>query len=122
MAGRGYPLRAAGMAGAVAGLLTAVLLLIAGAALVGVGVAGGGGAVAGIVAAVLLTAVAWACCDRLALAAMLARPVSEVEQPELYRLVRDVAKASRLPVPRLYVSPAEQPNSFAVGRSARLAQ
>jgi heat shock protein HtpX len=121
MAGRGYPLRAAGMAGAGAGLLTAVLLLIAGAALVGVGVAGGGGAVAGIVAAVLLTAVAWACCDRLALAAMLARPVSEVEQPELYRLVREVAKSSRLPVPRLYVSPAEQPNSFAVGRGARTA-
>jgi heat shock protein HtpX len=109
------------MAGAGAGLLTAVLLLIAGAALVGVGVAGGGGAVAGIVAAVLLTAVAWACCDRLALAAMLARPVSEVEQPELYRLVREVAKSSRLPVPRLYVSPAEQPNSFAVGRGARTA-
>lgn len=121
MAGRGYPLRAAGMAGAVAGLLTAVLVLIAGAALIGVGVAGGSGAVAGIVIAVLLTAVAWACCDRLALSAMAARPVSEVEQPELYRLVREVAKASRLPVPRLYVSPAGQPNSFAVGRGARTA-
>ncbi len=121
MAVRGYPLRAAGMAGAAAGLLTAVLLLIAGAALIGVGVAGGGGAVAGIVVAVLLTAAAGACCERLALSAMLARPVSEVEQPELYRLVRELSKASRLPVPRLYVSPAEQPNSFAVGRSARTA-
>jgi heat shock protein HtpX len=122
MAVRGYPLRAATMAGAVAGLLTAVLLLIAGAALIGVGVAGGGGgAVAGILVAVLLTVAAGACCDRLALSAMAARPVSEVEQPELYRLVRDLSKASRLPVPRLYVSPAEQPNSFTVGRSARTA-
>ncbi len=121
MAVRGYPLRAAGWAGAVAGLATAVLLLMAGAALIGVGVAGGGGAVAGIILAVLLTAAAWACCDRLALSAMLARPVSEVEQPELYRLVRELSTASRLPVPRLYVSPAGQPNSFAVGRSARTA-
>ncbi len=121
MAVRGYPLRAAGMAGAVAGLLTAVLLLIAGAALIGVGVAGGGGAVGGIVVAVLLTAAACACCDRLALSAMLGRPVSEVERPELYRLVAELSNASRLPVPRLYVSPAEQPNSFAVGRSARTA-
>jgi heat shock protein HtpX len=52
---------------------------------------------------------------------MLARPVSEVEHPELYRLVRELSKAGRLPVPRLYLSPAEQPNSFAVGRGPRTA-
>jgi heat shock protein HtpX len=52
---------------------------------------------------------------------MLARPVSEVEQPELYRLVRELSKAGRLPVPRLFVSPAEQPNSFTVGRGPRTA-
>ena len=60
-------------------------------------------------------------CDRLALSAMLARPVSEVEHPELYRLVRELSKGGRLPVPRLYLSPAEQPNSFAVGRNPRTA-
>jgi heat shock protein HtpX len=60
-------------------------------------------------------------CDRLALFAMLARPVSEVEHPELYRLVRELSKAGRLPVPRLCLSPAEQPNSFAVGRNPRTA-
>jgi heat shock protein HtpX len=47
--------------------------------------------------------------------------VSEVEQPELYRLVRELSKAARLPVPRLFVSPAGQPNSFTVGRSPRTA-
>jgi heat shock protein HtpX len=66
-------------------------------------------------------AVVYAYCDRLALSAMLARPVSEVEHPELYRLVRELSKAGRLPVPRLYLSPAEQPNSFAVGRGPRTA-
>jgi heat shock protein HtpX len=121
MAVRDRALRAADRAAAAAGLTTAVVVLMAGFALIGVGVAGAGGAVAGIAAAAVLTAVVYACCDRLALSAMGARPVSEVEQPELYRLVRELSKAGRLPVPRLYVSPAEQPNSFTVGRGPRTA-
>jgi heat shock protein HtpX len=121
MAVRGYALRAAELAGAAAGPVTSVALLIAGCALLGVAAAGGGGAVAAIVLAAVLVAVVFACCDRMALSAMLARPVSEVEQPELYRLVRELSRDGRLPVPRLYVSPAEQPNSFAVGRGPRSA-
>ncbi len=118
---RGYALRAAELAGAAAGLVTSVVLLIAGSALLGVAAAGGGGAVVAIVIAVLLVAAAFAWCDRLALSAMLARPLSEVEHPGLYRLVRELSKAGRLPVPRLYLSPADQPNSFAVGRGPRSA-
>src|SRR6266568_513168 len=119
MAVRGYALGAAELAGAAAGPVTSVLLLIAGCALLGVAAAGGGGAVVAIVIAVVLVAVVVVCCDRLVLSAMLARPVSEVEHPELYRLVRELSKDGRLPVPRLYLSPAEQPNSFAVGRGPR---
>ena len=89
---------------------------VAAGALVGARPGGAGGAVVAVAAAAVLLAVAVACCDRLALSAMLARPVGEVEHPELYRLVRELSKAGRLPVPRLYLSPAEQPNSFAVGR------
>ena len=118
---RGYALRAAELAGAAAGPVTSVALLTAGCALLGVAAAGGGGAVAAIVLAAVLVAVVFACCDRMALSAMLARPVSEVEHPELYRLVRELSRDGRLPVPRLYLSPAEQPNSFAVGRGPRSA-
>jgi heat shock protein HtpX len=121
MAVRGYALRAAELAGAAAGPVTSVALLVAGCALLGVAAAGGGGAVVAIVLAVVLVAVVVACCDRLALSAMLARPVSEVEHPELYRLVRELSKDGRLPVPRLYLSPAQQPNSFSVGRGPRSA-
>jgi len=116
---RGYALRAAELAGAVTGLAVATVLLIVGSALIGIAAAGVRGAVMAIVVAVVLIAAVYASCDRLALSAMLARPVSEVEYPELYRVVRELSKAGRLPVPRVYVSPAEQPNSFAVGRSAR---
>jgi heat shock protein HtpX len=121
MAVRGYALRAAELAGAAAGLTTSVVLLIAGCALLGVAAAGAGGAAVAIVIAMVVVAAVFACCDRLALSAMLARPVSEVEQAELYRLVRELSKAGRLPVPRLYLSPADQPNSFAVGRGPRTA-
>jgi heat shock protein HtpX len=121
MAVRGYALRAAELAGTAAGLTIAVAALIAGCALIGVGAAGGGGAVVAMAVAVVIIAAVFACCDRLALSAMLARPVSEVEHPELYRLVRELSKDGRLPVPRLYLSPAEQPNSFAVGRGPRTA-
>ena len=118
---RGYALRAAELAGAAAGPVTSVALLIAGCGLLGVAAAGGGGAVVAIVLAAVLVAAVFACCDRLALSAMLARPVSEVEHPELYRLVRELSKDGRLPVPRLYLSPAEQPNAFTVGRGPRSA-
>ena len=118
---RGSTLRAAELAGMLAGLLTSVALLLAGCALLGVAAAGGGGAVVAIGLAALLVAVIFACCDRLALSAMLARPVGEVEHPELYRLVRELSKDARLPVPRLYLSPADQPNAFAVGRGPRSA-
>jgi len=77
--------------------------------------------VVAVVLAAALVAAVFARCDRLALSAMLARPVSEVEHPELYRLVRELSRDGRLPVPRLYLSPAEQPNSFAVGRGPRSA-
>jgi heat shock protein HtpX len=121
MAVRGYALRAAELAGAAAGPVTSVALLVAGCALLGVAAAGAGGAVVAIVLAAVLVVAVIAYCDRMALSAMLARPVGEVEHPELYRLVRELSKDGRLPVPRLYLSPAEQPNSFAVGRGPRSA-
>jgi heat shock protein HtpX len=103
------------------GLAISALVLVAIGAVIGAAVAGGRGIVAATIVMVVCVVAAYACCDRLALAAMLARPVSEVEHPELYRLVRELSKAGRLPVPRLYLSPAGQPNSFTVGRGPRTA-
>ena len=111
--------RAAALAGAAARLAAAVLPLAALCAGIGALAGGGTGALAGLAAAAVTVAVMSAYCDRLALSALAARPVSEVEHPELYRLVRELSKAGRLPVPRLFLSPAEQPNSFTVGRNPR---
>ena len=99
-------MRAAGLnssraAGAAARLAAAVLPLVALFTGIGAAVAGGVGAIAGLAVAAVVLAVVGAYCDRLALSAMAARPVSEVEHPELYRLVRELSKGGRLPVPRL---------------------
>jgi heat shock protein HtpX len=109
------------LSGAAARLAVVALLLLAAGAAVGAAIAAAGGAVAGAVLVGLLEAAAYFGGARLALSALAARPVGEVEQPGLYRLVRELSKAGRLPVPRLYLSPAEQPNTFTVGRAPRTA-
>jgi heat shock protein HtpX len=94
----------------------------AGAALAGGAILGGpAGAVVAAAVVGLVSFPALFLADRMALAAMRARPVGEVEYPELYRVVREVSRAARLPVPRVHVSPALQPNSFTIGRSRRTA-
>ncbi len=82
------------------------------------------GLVAAAAVCALLVALGWIVyfhSERTVLSAVGAVPVSEVERPALYRLVRELAYSAHLPVPRLYVSPAAQPNILTVGYSARTA-
>ncbi len=57
--------------------------------------------------------------DRLALRMSRARPLEPGEAPDLAADVEDLAARARIPMPRLYLIPSQQPNAFATGRSPR---
>ncbi|SNR85344.1 heat shock protein HtpX [Geodermatophilus saharensis] len=105
------------------GVRTALLLgLMAGVVLAAGGlVAGRAGLVVALVVALGVNGWAWYRSDRLALRAMRAFPVTETQAPGLYAMVRELATQARRPMPRLYVSPTDQPNAFATGRTPRRA-
>jgi heat shock protein HtpX len=106
---------------AVNGLKTAVLFGALAALLIGLGGAffGSRGLLIGLLLAVAINGFSYFNSDKIALRSMHARPVSEAEQPVMYRIVRELATNARQPMPRLYVSPTSQPNAFATGRSPR---
>ena len=57
--------------------------------------------------------------DKLAIASMNARAVSEQEAPMLYGIVRELSAKAGKPMPRIYIAPTMSPNAFATGRNER---
>jgi len=102
------------------GLKTAALFGVLWAVLLGIGWLLGSGPQylwIFVVIGLVTTAYSYWNSDKIAIRAMRARPVSEIEQPAMYRIVRELSTTARQPMPRLYVSPTAAPNAFATGRS-----
>ncbi len=55
--------------------------------------------------------------DKIVLRMYRARPVSEAQAPELYRIVRQLVQEAGLPMPKICIMPSESPNAFATGRN-----
>lgn len=95
------------------GALSAIILLI------GAWLGGRTGLVWAFGIALATNAFAYWNSGKLALRAMHARPVTEAEQPAMYRIVQNLSSAQGQPMPTLHVSPTMAPNAFATGRNPK---
>jgi len=57
--------------------------------------------------------------DKLAIRSAGATVIERHQSPEFYDLVASLAQRANLPMPRVAVSPSEQPNAFATGRNPK---
>jgi heat shock protein HtpX len=61
--------------------------------------------------------------DKIALATYRAQPVTETDNPEIYRrvapIVSGLTQRMGIPMPKLYIIPDESPNAFATGRNPK---
>ena len=55
--------------------------------------------------------------DKMAIKMTRSQPVSEQEAPELYAIIDKLARRAGLPMPKVYITPSQQPNAFATGRN-----
>jgi len=95
-------------------------LLLAGltALFIGVGAAIGGAALwFFVIFSVVMNFAAYWGSDKFAIRAARAKEVSPAEAPDLHRLVDELAQLYKVPKPRVYLIPSDQPNAFATGRN-----
>ena len=99
------------------GLLLTVLTLL----FIGIGqlVGGAQGATTAFVMALVMNLGAYWFSDKLVLAMYRAKPLSEAEGPQVYRVVREIATRSGIPMPKLFWIPTVTPNAFATGRGPK---
>jgi heat shock protein HtpX len=98
---------------------TFVLLAGLGGLLIIIGqlVWGGKGAIIGAAVGLAIVGFSYWNSDKLAIRAARAQPVTEQEMPEYYAIVRELTQQAGMPMPKLYVTPDQQPNAFATGRN-----
>lgn len=57
--------------------------------------------------------------DKIVLAINRAHPITEQQDPQLFRMVRDLSDRAGLPMPRVFVMDDDSPNAFATGRNPK---
>lgn len=101
-------------------LLVAVLFGILYGVIVAIGTAmGAGNAISYIVLAFIILGLQYLIGPAIVGWTMKVRWVSEQEEPELHRMVSELASAAKLPKPKVGISELAIPNAFAYGRTTR---
>src|SRR3990172_7686409 len=95
-------------------LLLAVLTVLF--VLVGKAIGGESGMVFAFGLAVVMNVGSYWFSDKIVLRMYSAREVTESESPQLHGMVRRLALAAGVPMPKVYIIPGESPNAFATGR------
>ena len=99
-------------------LLVAVMFAILYGIIVGIGTAIGAGSVLSyIILALIFTGLQYLISPALVGWAMKVKWVSEQEEPELHRIVAELAQEAHLPKPKVGISQLNMPNAFAYGRT-----
>ena len=100
---------------------TTILLAAMGGLIVAIASLLGGGSSSavmfGLVLALVMVGGSYWFSDKLALKSANAQVITEADHPEFYNMVRDLSQRAGMPMPRVAVSPADQPNAFATGRN-----
>jgi len=107
--------------GLVMWLRTGLLMAILTGLLMGIGYLFGGPNVAFMMFlfSMLFNFITYWYSDKIVLSWYNARIVDEMEAPELYAIVRNLAERAGLPMPRVAIIPSETPNAFATGRDPK---
>ena len=102
-------------------LKTFFLMMVMSGLLILVGAMLGGevGIIIALIFAVVMNFGAYWFSDRVALGMTHAHPVTELEDPELHRIVAEQAQLAALPMPKVYEIESDSPNAFATGRNAK---
>lgn len=85
--------------------------------LLGSAIGGQSGAMLFFIIAMAMNFFSYFYSDKIAIKMTRSYPVSEAEAPELYAMVRKLSQRAGIPMPKLYVTPSDQPNAFATGRN-----
>ncbi len=92
-------------------LLGGLFIVIGGA------IAGTAGLFIGLALGLIFVGISYWFSDKLAIRSARAELVDRRDLPEYYEIMEDLTAKAGLPMPRLYITPEQQPNAFATGRN-----
>ena len=99
---------------------TTALLAVLGGLLVGLGsLFGSGGIIIGFALALVMIGGSFWFSDKLAIRSAHAVPADPARYPQYHQIMSELTATAGMPMPKLYVSPEQQPNAFATGRSPK---